>query len=141
MQFFHIPTISTTSAEGDWYMMTRSLLSRSLWHVLFTFLLLVTIGLGSKEFVRAASPISISSPYLTVSVNSTGVYTINAQSPAWTFGGKIGHPLSNMVVNSGSDGVGSYQEIDFKYVDSNGASRGGGTASASTSSVRCSSSG
>ncbi len=106
--------------------MKRHLLSRSLWYGIFVALLLVTIVLGSEEAVRAATPTSISSPYLTVSVNSKGVYTITAQAPAWTFGGKIGHPLSNTVVNTGSDGIGSYQEIDFNYVDSNSASRGGG---------------
>jgi hypothetical protein len=87
---------------------------------------LVTIGLGTKAVVRAATPISISSPYLTITINSKGVYTIIAKSPAWTFGGKIGHTLSNIAINSGSDGIGSYQEIDFNYIDSNGASRGGG---------------
>jgi hypothetical protein len=70
--------------------MKRHLLSRSLWHGIFVALLLVTIVLGSEESVRAATPISLSSPYLTVTVNSKGVYTITAQSPAWTFGGKIG---------------------------------------------------
>jgi hypothetical protein len=34
--------------------------------------------------------------------------------------------LTNIAVNTSSDGVGSYQEIDFNYVDSNSSSRGGG---------------
>jgi hypothetical protein len=34
--------------------------------------------------------------------------------------------LSNIVVNTGNDGIGNYQEIDFNYIDSNSANRGGG---------------
>lgn len=106
--------------------MKGHLVSRTLWHGIFAVLFFVTGSLGSTALVRAATPTSISSPYLTVTVKATGFYTILVQSPAWTFSGRIGHPLSNITVTSGSDGVGPYQEIDFNYVDSNSASRGGG---------------
>jgi hypothetical protein len=103
------------ATKGDWYHLKRLLCSRSLWHLLIIILFLVTIGLESNTVAHAATPISISSPYLTITVNATEVYTIIAQSPAWTFGGKIGHTLSNIAIHSGNDGVGSYQEIDFNY--------------------------
>jgi hypothetical protein len=106
--------------------MKHPFVSRTLWLSLFVILFLAAASLGSTTFVRAATSTSISSPYLTVTVTSAGAYTITVQSPAWKFGGRIGHPLSNIAVKSGSDGVGSYQEIDFNYVDSNSANRGGG---------------
>lgn len=100
--------------------------SRSLWYPLFVVLFLATINLGSKAVVWADTVISISSPYLRVTVTSTGVYTVIAKSPAWTFRGRIGHTLSSIAKHSGSDGVGSYQEINFKYIDRNSARRGCG---------------
>jgi hypothetical protein len=58
--------------------------------------------------------------------NVTGAYTLVSQTPAWTFGGSVGQTLTNLAVNTGRDKIGSYQEIDFNYVDKNAASRGGG---------------
>lgn len=88
--------------------------------------LLSSVCFGTHNLVKAASPISISSPYITVTVYPGGAYTIVSQTPAWTFGGGIHQTLTNLAVNTGSDNIGSYQEIDFNYQDKNGASRGGG---------------
>jgi len=86
--------------------------------------LLSTFWFGDRNLAKAATQISISSPYLTISVNPGGAYTLVSQTPSWTFGGKVGRTLTNLAVNSGSDNIGSYQEIDFNYVDKNAASRG-----------------
>lgn len=108
--------------------MKRHHLSRPFWHCIFVALLLLGIGLGSKAFVHASTPpfVAISSPYLSITVNPQGTYSITSQSPAWTFSGKVKHLLNDIKANTGIDGIGSYQEIDFTYVDSNSASRGGG---------------
>ena len=45
-------------------------------------------------------------------------------SLAWVFSGKLGQTPSNIVVNTGTDGVGAYSEIDFNY--SQGGHRTGG---------------
>ena len=52
---------------------------------------------------------------ITVTVSSSGSYQIVTSNPSWTFGGQVGFPLTNVVTNTGTDGVGSYQEIDFNY--------------------------
>ncbi|MEO6888104.1 MAG: carbohydrate-binding protein [Ktedonobacteraceae bacterium] len=65
----------------------------------------------------ATTAYSISEPAtgITVTVNTSGAYTISVQNPAWTFGGTIGHTLSNVAANSGTDSLGSYKEITFQY--------------------------
>jgi hypothetical protein len=94
--------------------------------ILLAAVLLISVVIGSSTIARAATATSISTPYMTVTVNTGGAYTIVSQSPAWTFGGFTGQSLTNVLVNTGSDGIGSYQEIDFNYIDKNSASRGGG---------------
>ena len=93
---------------------------------LFTAAFLLSTILFTTAQVKAAGSVSLSTPYVTVVVTDVGGYTITAQAPAWKFGGNIGQTLSNVVVNSGSDTIGSYQEMDFSYQDLSGASRGGG---------------
>ena len=61
---------------------------------------------------------------ITITVNTSGSYTISVQSPAWTFGGNVGHTLSNVMVNSGTDSLGSYKEITFQYQGSVARSSG-----------------
>jgi len=89
-------------------------------------ILLSTVGLGSPSVVKATSKASVSSQYITVSIDPGGTYTVVSQTPAWTFGGNIGRTLTNIVTNTGSDTLGSYQEIVFNYQDHSGSSRGGG---------------
>src|SRR5205807_599208 len=87
---------------------------------------LSAIGLGFLTTVKARADASISSPYITVTVKPSGAYTIVAKTPAWTFGGNIGQTLTNIITTTGSDRIGSYQEIDFNYRDKNASSRVGG---------------
>lgn len=105
----------------------RKLLSskQMIWLLLVAFLL-STFGLRSLTFVKATGTITISSQDITVSVDPKGIYTIVSKTPAWTFGGKINAALNNIGVNTGSDTIGSYQEIDFNYKDINGSARSGG---------------
>ncbi|HWC98062.1 MAG TPA: hypothetical protein VG456_14985 [Candidatus Sulfopaludibacter sp.] len=52
---------------------------------------------------------------LVLSVDPNGTYDIQLTQPAWHFGGGVGHPLSNIAVVSGLDGVGPYSEIGFDF--------------------------
>ncbi|HEY2014382.1 MAG TPA: hypothetical protein VGH38_12820 [Bryobacteraceae bacterium] len=52
---------------------------------------------------------------LTVSVDSTGSYTVALPSLGWRFAGSTGTPASNIAVASGVDGAGSYLEIAFDF--------------------------
>src|SRR5258708_13566618 len=52
---------------------------------------------------------------VSVSVDPSGSYTISTSEPAWSFGGELGTELTNISVNGGTDGVGSYSEISFDY--------------------------
>jgi hypothetical protein len=53
---------------------------------------------------------------VSIQVAPTGSYTISTSSPAWTFGGNVGRPLSSITTASGTDSVGSYTEITFSYL-------------------------
>jgi hypothetical protein len=53
-----------------------------------------------------------------LSISPTGVYYISVQDPAWMFGGNIGHPLENVRVAAGTDGIGEYDEISFQFQES-----------------------
>src|SRR5579871_5659607 len=63
----------------------------------------------------APATVAEASTGITVTVNPDGTYVITAQDPAWTFGGDIGQPLSNIAVTTGQDGIGTYQKITFDY--------------------------
>lgn len=52
---------------------------------------------------------------ITVTVDPSGRYAIAVQDPAWTFGGEIGSPLTDLEVNQGMDNIGEFQEIAFNY--------------------------
>src|SRR5205807_10558736 len=88
--------------------------------------LLSAIVLALLTAGKEQTDASISSPYITVTLTPSGAYTIVAKTPAWTFGGTIGQTLTNIITTTGSDRIGSYQEIDFNYRDKNASSRGGG---------------
>ncbi len=76
---------------------------------------LLFVGSGN---MANASPISIqNSVGAKVSVETDGAYTIVCENPAWTFGGEIGKPLSNLSASNGRDGSGAYDEISFSYFD------------------------
>ncbi len=52
---------------------------------------------------------------LTISVNTTGAYTISATAPAWTFGGNVGVTLTSVASSTGSDSNGAYHQIAFNH--------------------------
>src|SRR5229473_3118289 len=56
-----------------------------------------------------------SSAGIDASLDSCGAYQIIVPSLSWTFGGNLGQTPTNIVVNTGSDGVGAYTEINFNY--------------------------
>lgn len=78
--------------------------------------------------VNAASACSTtavqSSSGIDASLDSCGAYQISVPSFAWTFGGNLGQTATNVHVNTGTDDVGAYSEIDFSY--SPGGQRTGG---------------
>ena len=63
----------------------------------------------------AATTISARCSNITVTVDSSGAYSVLAQGPQWVFAGDIGRPVTGITVNSGTDNIGDYQEIDFNY--------------------------
>src|SRR5215470_1396288 len=84
-------------------------------------ILFLLIGTGAQA--RAATAVTEPSTGITLSVNSSGAYSVTTQDPAWTFGGNVGHTVAVMGASTGADGIGSYQQIVFTYAD--GASRQG----------------
>jgi len=74
---------------------------------------------GSCSTTAVPSPSGINA-----SLDSCGGYQISVPSFAWSFGGNLGQTPSNILVNTGTDDVGTYSEIDFDY--SQGGQRTGG---------------
>jgi hypothetical protein len=54
-------------------------------------------------------------PGLSVTVDNSGTYNVQVQSPAWQFSGNIGHSLANLTSGDGADAVGQYSEISFDF--------------------------
>ena len=52
---------------------------------------------------------------VTVSVRDSGSYTVETLNPAWSFGGDVGFPLSNVASSQGSDRLGSYVQLSFDF--------------------------
>lgn len=73
----------------------------------------------SPEFTVTSSlssaTVAVPASGLTIHVEKDGSYTVKSQSPAWTFGGVVGHTLEHITVNGGLDNLGSYREIQFTY--------------------------
>src|SRR5262249_43415598 len=84
---------------------------------------IVFLVMGTGMQARAATAVTEPTTGITLSVNASGAYSVTTQDPAWTFGGNIGHTVAVMGASTGSDGIGSYQQIIFTYAD--GASRQG----------------
>ena len=66
---------------------------------------------GSRAAVTVAEP----STGIKVQVTRAGSYGIISSNPDWTFGGHLGARAIHIVVNRGTDTIGSYQEIAFEY--------------------------
>jgi hypothetical protein len=52
---------------------------------------------------------------LTVSVDSGGSYQVLVPDLNWRFSGAIGFPLTNIVVSSGADSLGAFQDVAFDF--------------------------
>lgn len=63
-----------------------------------------------------ATTVSEVSTGVTVSVSSRGNYLITTQDPAWAFGGAIPGTVEGVHVNTGTDRIGTYDEIAFQFV-------------------------
>lgn len=66
----------------------------------------------ANETVTIAAPMT----RLSAQLNPVdGRYRIITKAPLWTFAGSIGAPLSEVATNRGSDKLGAYQQIGFKW--------------------------
>jgi len=74
-------------------------------------------GLFAVRLAAAGAPVQqISSDTgLRASVSNDGSYQVTASGYGWTFSGTIGQTSRNMAISSGTDGIGSWMEIDFDY--------------------------
>ena len=52
---------------------------------------------------------------LRVSVLDTGRYEVTVSRPGWVFAGSVGSSLDDVTISSGSDSIGSWQEIAFAH--------------------------
>ena len=77
--------------------------------------LLSILDPGSISAANAMLAVPVSTTGITASVDGSGAYTINVLTPAWTFAGNIGHTLTDITVHTGSDTIGTYQEVTFNY--------------------------
>ncbi len=73
------------------------------------------LPLISAAPLRAASTTISGAAGLTVTVDSSGSYTIAVLNPSWRFVGQTGFPASNIYPVSGADAMGPYQEISFDF--------------------------
>ena len=64
----------------------------------------------------AGALVSAGGAGLTVSVDSNGSYGVSVPALSWEFRGEIGAPLTNVILASGADAAGAYQEISFDFV-------------------------
>jgi hypothetical protein len=71
------------------------------------------LGLGE----RAGAAVVSNGVGLSVTMDSGGNYTVQSSAPAWTFSGKIAHPLKNAETSSGKDSAGRYQRISFNWME------------------------
>src|SRR5262249_52204473 len=108
-------SIEHQNSQGDPCMNPRDILRLAFSAVLFA----TAFGLLCSR----AAAVSLSEPATgtTVSVGQDGAYSVSIDSPSWTFGGTVGHTISNLQTGAGSDNLGAYQQVSLAYFD--GASR------------------
>src|SRR5205085_5173084 len=56
-----------------------------------------------------------SNPGLRVSVYSSGRYEVSISHPGWIFAGAVSGHLDDVIVGSGTDSIGNWQEITLYY--------------------------
>jgi hypothetical protein len=80
------------------------------------FSLAACLLLSSAAAQSTPSPTTIPGAQgLVVSVDVSGNYEIDMPNPAWHFAGTVEHPVSNVSVTSGLDGVGPFNEVAFDF--------------------------
>jgi hypothetical protein len=52
---------------------------------------------------------------LVVSLDDRGDYAIDLPNPAWHFAGTVEHPISNVLITTGLDDVGPFNEVAFDF--------------------------
>jgi hypothetical protein len=75
----------------------------------------VTIAATATAFACAGAEISSSSGLSVRVDDKSGNYELTAMRPAWKFSGSIGTSLDDVSTNSGSDALGGYEQIQFKW--------------------------
>ena len=80
---------------------------------------LLVAGAGMTATANAQPlAMSVTASGITASVTPSGGYQLQTTQPtAWTFSGSVGHTLTGTDTKTGSDAIGSYQEVDFGYTD------------------------
>ena len=76
--------------------------------------MLPTLSRGSTDNSLAVQQIS-SNAGLRVSVYNSGRYELTVSLPGWIFVGNVGSRLDDMTVATGTDSIGSWQEITLYY--------------------------
>ena len=75
--------------------------------------LILAPGCCQAEEITSASGISLGLDA------GGGAYRLTIKKPAWDFGGSLKQPLKDVAARRGSDGLGGYQLLDFKWQDGN----------------------
>jgi hypothetical protein len=89
-----------------------------------------TIALGFLAAVAcavsaASASVRVASQQIGIglTIEDDGSFEITSRSPAWTFAGKVGSPLADLVASAGRDLAGGYRQVEFKFRTSEGAAR------------------
>jgi hypothetical protein len=70
------------------------------------------------SFSAVAEQTTLKNEVFRVEVSSSGKYEIEVLKSGWRFAGTLGVPATHLGRRSGSDKIGSYQEVRFLYQDS-----------------------
>src|SRR5579872_4768910 len=73
--------------------------------------------LSASTAAKAATTISESTSGLTLALSTNGDYFIGIQNSDWSFSGNVPGPLQQLKQNTGTDGIGPYDEINFAFSD------------------------
>ena len=74
-----------------------------------------TAPAAASTTATTATRVAATRSGLAAAVSSDGRWQVTASTPAWTFAGSVGVPVSDVQQVTGQDRVGPYQQIDFKY--------------------------
>ena len=79
-------------------------------------LLLLPLLAAYSPKAQAMTALPSTAVGIAVSVDETnGSYTVTETSPAWTFAGTVGGPMTDVAVTKGKDKLGDYQEVTFHW--------------------------